>query len=111
MIGDDILHAKPIAIGKPVEADIMDAQDTDFYQIRTVAAGPARVSLDNRSTTLQPGIVLYDAQKSSLGQREDATAGANLEYAIPVQPNLTYYVQIYGHYHTGGAYTLTVNPE
>ena len=108
---DDILHAKPIAIGKPIEADIMDAQDTDFYQIRTVAAGTARVSLDNRSTTLQPGIVLYDAQKSSLGQREDATAGANLEYAIPVQPNLTYYVQIYGHYHTGGAYTLTVNPE
>jgi tetratricopeptide (TPR) repeat protein len=108
---DDILHAKLIPIGQAIEADIMDARDTDFYQIKMTAAGTAKVSLENRSTTLQPGIAVYDARKSAVGQREDGTGGANLEYSFPVQPNTVYYVQIYGHYQTGGAYTLTVTQE
>ena len=108
---DDILHATLIPVGKAIEADIMDGQDSDFYQIKTAAAGTAKVSLENRSTTLQPGIAAYDANKSAIGQREDGTAGANLEYSFPVQPNLAYYVQVYGHWHTSGSYTLTVTQE
>ena len=107
---DDILHAKPIATGQGIQADIMDAQDVDYFQFKTGAAATVRISIDNRSTTLQPGIVLYDAQKSAIDQRETTTSGANLEYSASVQPNQTYYLQVYGHWHTGGAYTLTVSP-
>jgi len=106
---DDILHAKPIPVGQAIEADIMDGQDTDFYQVKTGAAHTIRVSIDNRSTILQPAIAVFDAQKSAVDQRENPTAGANLEYSGPVQSNSTYYLQVYGRWHTSGAYTLTVS--
>ena len=109
---DDILRAKSIQIGQMIEADIMDVADIDFFQIKTGAdAGTAKVSLENRSTTLQPGIIAYDANKSAIGQQEDGTAGANLQYSFPVQPNTTYYVQVYGHWHTSGSYALTVTQQ
>ena len=109
---DDILHPAIIALNTPINASIMDEADTDFYQFKTTAqSGQIKVSIENRSATLAPGINLFDANKSLIvgGQYND-TKGANLEYLLSAQTNATYYLQVYGRW-SSGDYTLTLTPQ
>jgi hypothetical protein len=106
---DDIASAKSIPLGKSVEASIMDPLDSDFFQVKSgSAAGNLTVSVKNLSTTLAPGITVYDQQKNQIFYDYRDTAGADFDRAFPVQPNTAYFVQIAGRGNTAGAYSLTV---
>jgi hypothetical protein len=109
---DDLLQAKPIQIGSPIEAEIMDGDDRDFFKITTSAkAKTVKVTLENRSTTLSPSITVFNSDKSNLGGENNGTAGANLGYSFPATANATYYIAA-GHYiRSGGAYSLIVKEE
>lgn len=108
-----ILEATPISLNDPVEAGIMDGRDNDFYRVETGAAGGTLVvMLENRSTTLEPELHLYNGSKSHLGYAENGTAGADLVYRRDVQPDARYYVLVRNDSRsTYGDYTLTVTVE
>jgi len=110
---DDILHPSHIEIGKVVKAGIMDSRDVDFYTFETDQAGKLVVSLENRSTTLAPGINVYNPDKSQLDYRISNTPGADVSYTLAAQPKSRYYVAVYSccGSNTSGDYTLTVRPE
>ena len=107
---DDILHASPIDFGKPIEANIMDAKDVDYYQFRSPGrAGNVEISIANRSTTLEPWLKVFNADKSDIsGNQYNTTSGGNLTYSFAAQPNSTYYIAVSGFGSTAGNYTLTM---
>ena len=51
---DEIYNARPINLGMPVEASIMDPADTDFFSFVSPRTGTVSVVIDNRSITLIP---------------------------------------------------------
>ena len=107
---DDILRAGEIAVAQPVAAGIMDQNDMDFF---TLAAGKTEgamlASVKNRSTTLQPEIAVYDANKALIGSQRNTTPGGDVSYSFKVAPETTYYVRVRDYYGSAaGDYTLTV---
>src|SRR5882724_556467 len=51
---DEIYNARPIEIGKTIDANIMDKSDTDYYSFETPTAGKVKVRVHNHSATLLP---------------------------------------------------------
>ena len=54
-----ILTATPIPLWTAVEARIAGSKDRDYYRVTVDAAGEVVASVQNRSTTLAPGITLF----------------------------------------------------
>jgi hypothetical protein len=108
---DAILSATAIALGTPVTAGIMDKADEDFFSVKADAAeSTLRVALENRSTTLQPEVVVYDAAKAQIGSARNTTAGGDVSYSFRTQANAVYYVRVRDYYrNAAGDYTLTVS--
>jgi hypothetical protein len=110
---DDILSAKEIAVAAPVTAGIMDDHDIDYFAVSSgEKEDTLRASVQNRSTTLQPEVALYDSAKALIGSAHNTTAGGNASYAFKVKPKTTYYVRVRDYYTSAaGDYTLTVAVE
>jgi hypothetical protein len=107
---DDIFSSHSIVIGEPVEANIMDAQDTDYYSFVAPRTGPVAIELRNRSTTLIPALTTFHPDRRNSGFGPDLrTPGADLRYRLEVQENQTYYLQVWSQSNSSGKYTLTVN--
>ena len=107
---DGILQATQISVGSATEANIMDQKDTDYYQVTVGAAGEVVAWLRNRSTTLAPGITLYNADKAHMNHTSNDTAGADLKFRFSADAGATYYIQVWRQGGAGGLYTLTVGP-
>ena len=107
---DDIFHASPADLGKPVDAGIMDGDDVDYYQFRSAArGGNVEVSIANRSTTLEPAIRVFNADRTDIsGEQYNDTPGANRRYTFAAEPNSTYYVSVHSWGRSAGDYTLTI---
>jgi hypothetical protein len=106
---DPARHAPtPIAAGKSIDASILDAQDDDWYVLKAAPGSRLRLRLENRSTTLRPSVIVYNAQRSQLHNPYDGTPGASLDFSFEVTPGASYYfrAQPYGTY---GTYRITVN--
>ncbi len=110
---DDILHAAPVDLGKAIAANIMDANDVDYYQFKSPSRpGKIEISIANRSTTLAPWLKVFNAAKSDIsGDQYNGTHGADLKYTLEVEPNSTYYVAVANSGGTAGDYTLTIQPR
>jgi hypothetical protein len=110
---DDILHASPVAIGKTIEAGIMDSNDVDFYAFDVDQAAKLVAVVENRSTTLSPGITIYNSEKSQIGENHNGTAGGDVKQLLDAQAKGRYYVQVYSccYSRSSGNYTLTIRPE
>ena len=106
---DDIFNAKAIPTGKPVEANIMDPKDTDYYSFVAPRSGLVTINIHNRSATLIPALSTFNPDKSSSGFGPDVRApGGNLKHLLEVQDGQTYYLQVWSQSGTAGEYTLTV---
>jgi hypothetical protein len=110
---DDILRARAIEIGSDIEASVMDGGDSDYFKIETGSdAAPLVISVANTSTTLRPQISLFGANKASLGQQYNTTAGGDISYAFEAQPQAVYYIRVRDYYgKAAGSYSLTVNEK
>ena len=108
---DDILNAKTITVATPVTASIMDKDDVDYFSLTSGKAEETLVvEVKNRSTTLQPEIMAYDAAKTAIGSEHNTTPGGDVRYSFKAQPQTTYYLRVRDVYSsTGGDYTLTVS--
>jgi Flp pilus assembly protein TadD len=106
---DDIYRASRIELGKETPANIMDADDTDFYSFVSPRAGTVSVVVTNKSATLVPALSTFYPDKRSSGFGPDVrTPGLNLRHTIDVLENQIYYIQVWSQSNTTGPYTLLV---
>jgi hypothetical protein len=108
---DDILAAKSIALAAPVAADIMDKGDVDYFSITAPAKDALlRALVENRSTSLQPEVAVYDSAKTLIGANNNTTPGGDASLSFKTKANATYYVRVRDYYSSAaGAYTLSVS--
>jgi len=104
---DTILQATPIGLNQSIEANIMDGQDADYYQVQA-SGNKLTAHLANKSSTLMPMISLYDSQKNRIDQNGSFTAGGDYELSCGATPGQTYYVAVWGRDGSAGAYVLTI---
>ncbi|MBZ5623908.1 MAG: hypothetical protein LAQ69_35170 [Acidobacteriia bacterium] len=106
---DQIFNATKIVPGEPIQANIMDAQDTDFYSFVSPRTGKLSIEILNRSSTLIPALTTFSPDKRTSGFGPDVTKpGAGLEHTIEVLEDQVYYVQVWSQRNTAGNYTLTI---
>jgi len=109
----DIANAHEIQIDQPLNGQLVDGSDTDFYRIAPL---PGAVRLDvhmgNGSTKLIPALRVYDSAKNIVAEKSKEvlrTPGANLDCSFIAQSDRTYYLQVLSQRNTSGPYTLTVS--
>lgn len=91
---DDQLTPTPLNWGVPIDGDIMDAKDTDWFRLRGARGGTVQVVLENQSATLVPHIKIYSATKSQLSEKYDSTGRTIPDIMLDVEPGKDLYVQI-----------------
>jgi tetratricopeptide (TPR) repeat protein len=106
---DDIYSARKIALGQQIDANIMDAEDTDFYSFESPRDGTVSIDIQNRSNTLVPALTTFtpDMRTSGFGPDVDRPGGS-LHHTILVQIGQTYYIQVWSQGRTSGDYSLKV---
>jgi hypothetical protein len=107
---DDVEHAAPIKVGSPVEANIMDGRDLDYYTFQSGAAGEMTVTIQNTSTTLAPSVHVRNASRSDItGWQANPDTGGHKTLTFKAEAGAKYYVGVGAHYGgSSGSYTLTV---
>ena len=106
--------ARPIEFAKPVQGNIVDGSDADFYRI-----GPLQGSLRldvrlDASAKLIPGLFIVDGAKNIVQEKTAEyvrSPGASISSSFPGQPGMTYYFQVFGQRNTTGSYALTVTAD
>ena len=99
----DFSSARAVEPGKPIQGQIVDGSDIDYYRINSgTAGGHVQIHIQNDSATFVPGLSVYDSAKKLIEERPAA------DYSLATQPNTTYYLQVWGQRSTTGPYTLTV---
>src|SRR6202042_869963 len=105
-----ILSAASIAVGKTIEAGIMDPSDVDYYRFESGNNEKLVVSLENRSTTLAPTITVYNPDKGKQSELANTTRGGDVSLSFAARPNSRYFVEVSSYYGDGhGNYALTVS--
>jgi hypothetical protein len=109
----DVTNARMIEMGQPVNGQLVDGSDTDFYRIPPLQSS---VQLDlhmaNESPRLIPALRVYDSTKNLVIEKSKEylkKPGANPDCSFLAQSDRTYYVQILSQRNTIGAYALTVS--
>jgi hypothetical protein len=105
---DQMFTASKIAPGQTIEANIMDGQDTDYYEFVSPRTGTVTIEIQNRSSTLIPALTTFGPDKRHSGFGPDVKPGAGLRHTIEVLENQTYYLQVWSQSETAGSYTLIV---
>lgn len=107
---DDIMSSRRIPIGEAVQANIMDADDTDFYSFQSPRKGTVTVEIRNESETLIPGVTTFNTDRRNMGfGPEMRKPGASLHHTIDVDKDRIYYIQVWSQAGSAGAYTLRVD--
>ena len=86
-------------------------KDADFFAFTTPGTHRdlIRIELQNRSTTLEPRLELFDAEKTSHGEVHKTTQGADVTYAFYRNPATTYLVRVSNYYGESiGVYLMRV---
>lgn len=107
---DDQLSAAAFRFGDTIEANILDRNDPDWYQVTPPMVDKITISLENLSTTLKPFVTVYSSRKSQLVERYDTTAGAGLDFSVEVEPGEDFYVRVQPGFSSAGQYRLSVRP-
>lgn len=98
----------PITVGKSIDASILDSRDDDWYVLNAAPGSRLQLLFENRSTTLRPSVVVYNARRSKIHNPYDNTEGASLNFSFDTTPGSAYYFQV-SPFGTYGAYRLTLN--
>ncbi|SDP51539.1 hypothetical protein SAMN04488061_3254 [Filomicrobium insigne] len=110
---NDSLSTNQLGLKTWVAASIDPPKDADFFTFTTPAEYRdwIRVEIENRSTTLEPRIELFDAEKTSLGSVHKTTAGADIVYTFVATPDTRYAARVSNHYgNSVGVYNVRVVP-
>ena len=108
---DDGLNPNVIELGKTVKAAIGPGRDADVFTFTTPPTHRdwIRVEVRNQSTTLEPNVQLYDADKANIGSTSNTTAGGDANYEFVAAPATSYSVRVASHYGSAnGVYLVRV---
>lgn len=107
---DQAFDATGIELAKAVTANIMYGKDVDFFKVNTSKSGGKKVmvSVENGSTTLRPGVTIFNRKKAQVTYTYENTAGADLEMSFDCVPGEKYYIQVYSRGDSTGKYRLAV---
>jgi len=111
---NDNLAANVIALNTQVKAAIGPDRDQDVFAFVTPPTYRdwIHVSIQNRSTSLDPDLELFDASKAHLASATNGTAGGDLTYDFVSAPGATYSLRVTTHYGNGsGVYLVSVTPR
>lgn len=107
---DDIYIAHKVNVGDKIDANIMDADDTDYYSFVAEKSGEASIDIENRSTTLIPALTTFTSDMRTSGFGPDVHApGESLHHHIQVLEGQTYYLQVWSVAKSFGDYSLKVS--
>jgi hypothetical protein len=107
---DDIMHPRRITTGEEIAANIMDAEDTDYYSFVSPRKGTLTIEIRNHSTSLIPALTTYNADRRNMGfGPELRQPGLDLHHTINVDKDQLYYVQVWSQAASAGSYTLRVD--
>jgi hypothetical protein len=106
---DTIAVATRITLGQTIDANIMDADDTDFYSF----VSPTAATLNIDISTLAPGLVLglatFAPDFHNIDFAPDTKGpGAPLHHTLQVEANQMYYVQVFSKNGSSGPYQLVL---
>ena len=87
----------------------MDKGDVDYFSVAAGGKdGLLRALVQNRSTSLQPEVAVYDSAKTLIGANKNTTPGGDASLSFKTKANATYYVRVRDYYSSAaGAYTLS----
>ncbi|HXF53120.1 MAG TPA: hypothetical protein VNK52_03250 [Hyphomicrobiaceae bacterium] len=108
---DDVLSVNLIDLGKWITASVGSQKDADYFAFKTPPDHRdwIRIEVENRSTTLEPRIELFGADKASLGTVHRTTPGADVTYAFVGAPDTRYYFRVSNYYGSSvGSYLVRV---
>jgi hypothetical protein len=107
---DDIMSSRRITMGEEINANIMDAEDTDFYSFQSPRKGTVTIEIHNLSESLIPGVTTYNTDHRNMGfGPEIRKPGQGLHHTIDVDKDRVYYIQVWSQAGSSGAYTLRVD--
>jgi TIR domain len=104
---DDSLTASAVTIATDIVANVMDTTDHDWYRVTGAAKPRITVMFENLSSTLRPDVKVFDANKSEIAEKYDATPGANLTFDINIKQSREFYIQVLP-YDSAGQYRLRI---
>ena len=106
---DDIFSAARIRTGATIYANLMDADDVDFYSYESPRTGTVTIDLENESPGLIPALTTFSPDKRTSGFGPDVrTPGQNLHHTMEVQAHQVYYLEVWSRGQTFGSYKLRV---
>ncbi len=106
---DDIASAFTIQTGQMIQANIMTAEDVDFYSFTTEEAGNLTITLVSQSETLLPALAIFGPDAQPIGFAVDATEqGQRITRSLDVAEKTVYYIQVWGRAGSAGSYALIV---
>jgi hypothetical protein len=106
---DDIFTARRVEVGHVIDANIMDADDTDYYSFVAPRTGSVNVTLRNKSATLIPALTTFSPEMRNTGFGPDVRSpGSHLRHSFEVTENQTYYLQVWSVSNTAGEYQLLI---
>ena len=108
---DDILNPTRISLGQAVEANVMDADDTDFYSFASSSAGQVTVDIVGHAPDIELRLTTFAQDLHNTGFGPDVEPGKPIHYAFPVEANRNYFLQVWTKSNTSGPYSMIVRQE
>lgn len=108
---DSVQSANLLAMDYPVEAEITDPEDRDYFRFTSPPEPRDRleISLVNRSKTLAPILRVYDERGLLLPVgNQQHKRGESFSLIIAPAPNTTMFLGVFGGEDSFGGYTLTI---
>jgi hypothetical protein len=107
---DDIMSSRRITMGEEINANIMDADDTDYYSFQSPRKGTVTIEIRNHSDTLIPGVTTFNTDRRNMGfGPEIRKPGQGLHHTIDVEKDRIYYIEVWSQAGSSGGYTLRVD--
>jgi hypothetical protein len=108
---DNHLLANTVPMERPVDAAIQGGGDNDYYRFTSPPAPRdiLEIRVESRSKTLAPALSAYDSEHRFVAWgRDTREPGETLVQTMSPRPDTAYFLQVWGHRGSEGAYTLTV---
>ena len=107
---NDVFTAKPIPIGKSIDANILEGSEQDWFVVQNVPGKLLIARLENRSTSLRPCLTIYDVNRTNLGYECAQNPSANTAITRATEIGKNYYVLVSSYDgRTTSDYRLTID--
>ncbi len=110
---NDKLNTNAVPLTEWITGGISAPTDGDFYSFTAPGTHRdwIRIEIENRSTTLEPRLIVYDSAKKEFANLNNTTPGGNLSYSFVAAPDTKYYFRVSNYYgNSQGLYLVRVVP-